>query len=266
MENSFDNQEDDRNDPLPRDPDEIEGYELFSALRGLAVLDEDAYLRTQALNVSMVDKWLMGLEKRVRNSRFAEDERDHESELFLGALSQMWLFAIYELLRTWRERAKDIQKWAANGGLPLKIASLEKERGYPHLAQEAFIGLLKLVSADSAILARIADDLARTHVLFGQLEFLRVALAKHQVSGKEKQLARAPGVGRVDMWTGSMSYELSKGRIILGELKRRDVADRLRSLAVDRTVPSPEDMKSFDEFMKLSPNFDPFGDSQHGDG
>lgn len=261
MGKSFDTDDEDRDEALPRDSDEIEAHELFSALRGLAALDDDPYLRTQALNVSMVDKWLMRLESEVRDTRFGEEKRNREGEIFLGALSQMWLFAIYELLRTWRERAKNIQKWASNGGLPLKLAALEKNRAYPHLAQEAFIGLLKRVIADSSIVTEIADDLARTHVLFGQLEFLRVAIAKHQVSGKEKQLAYAPGVGRVDTWTGSMSYELSKGPTILGELKRRDVADQLRSLAVSRAVPTTEELKGFDNFMSLSPNSNPFDNS-----
>jgi hypothetical protein len=261
MENTFESQDADRDDSMPRDCDEIEAFELNSALSGLVILGDDLYLRMQASNVSIVDKWLMSLEKKVRIARFVDDEKDYESELFLGALSQMWLFAIYELLRTWRERARDIQKWAANGGLGLKIAALEKDEGFPHLSREAFADLLKRAVADPAILHAIEDDLARTHILFilfRRLEFLRIALAKHQVSGNERQLAYAPGVGRVDIWTGSMSFELNKGRLSLGELKRRDVADQLRSIATGRTVPSKEEIESFDAFMKLSPTDDPF--------
>jgi hypothetical protein len=256
----FDDQDEDRDEPMPRDPDDIQAFELATALRGLVVLDDDPYLRMQAINISIVDKWLMTLETKVRIARFNE-EKDYETEVFLSAITQMWLFAVYELLRTWRERAKDIQKWAANGGISLKIATLEKDRGFRHLAQEAFTDLLKRVAADPTVLSSIADDLARTHVLFGHLEFLRVALAKHEISGKAKQLAYAPGVGRIDSLTGSIAYELSKGRIILAELKRRDVADGLRSITSDRTVPRTEDIEAFEAFMRISPNEDPFGDS-----
>jgi hypothetical protein len=259
MEDSIENHNGDQDDQVPRDPDDIEAFELDSSLRGLSILGDDPYLRMQAINVSIVDKWLMSLENRVRAARFGEEEPDREIELFLNALSQMWLFAVYELLRTWRERAKDIQKWAANGGLSLKITALHKDQDVPHVGREALADLLKGVVANPTILSIIADDLARTHMLFGQLEFLRVALAKHQVSGKEKELARAPGVCRVDLWTGSMSYELSKGRLVLGELKRRDVADQLRAIATNRKVPSKEEIEDFDAFMKLSPNADPFG-------
>ena len=162
---------------MPRDCDEIEAFELNSALSGLVILGDDLYLRMQASNVSIVDKWLMSLEKKVRIARFVEDEKDYESELFLGALSQMWLFAMYELLRTWRERAGEIQKWAANGGLGPKIAALEKDEGFPHLGRAALADLLKRAVADPAILPAIEDDLARTHILFRRLEFLRIALA-----------------------------------------------------------------------------------------
>ena len=31
--------------------------------------------------------------------------------MFVSALSQMWVFAAYELLRTWRQRAREIMKW-----------------------------------------------------------------------------------------------------------------------------------------------------------
>jgi hypothetical protein len=102
-------------------------------------------------------------------------------------------------------------------------------------------------------LSAIDDDLARTHFTFRRLEFLRIALAKHQVSGKEKQLAYAPGSARIDSWTGSLSYQLNKG-LVLGELKRRDVADELRSIAGDRTVPSKQEIEEFEAFMKLSPD------------
>jgi hypothetical protein len=48
--------------------------------------------------------------------------------MLLNALSQQWLFALYELLRIWRERAKDVVKWHVNGGLELKAEALESEK------------------------------------------------------------------------------------------------------------------------------------------
>lgn len=167
--------------------------------------------------------------------------------MFLNAQSQMRLFSVYELLRTWRERAKNVQKWAANG-----------DKGFHHLNRAAFAKVLRRIKSDTAILQTVKDDLARTHVLFGELEFLRVALAKHEMSSRPKLMAYAPGYARIDMWTGSMRYELSIGHMVLGEATRRSIADGLRALTTDRTILTPESLAEIDAYMKLSPDAHPF--------
>ncbi|MGL9623095.1 hypothetical protein QRQ56_34515 [Bradyrhizobium sp. U531] len=52
-------------------------------------------------------------------------------------------------------------------------------------------------------------DLRRTEMGFTTLEFIRVALAKHEVSkkGNKKPIAFAPGLARPNRWCGSMEYE-----------------------------------------------------------
>ncbi len=49
-----------------------------------------------------------------------------------------------------------------------------------------------------------------------------------------------------------MSYQLSNGAVILGEVTRRSFADGLRFIEIDKSVPSKSDMDIFDDFMKLS--------------
>jgi len=245
---------DDHDEPMPRDPKEIEAHELDHSLRGLTLLGDDPYLGMQATNVALVDSFLMPLESEARAYRNADEGIDMSHAILLNALSQQWLFAVYELLRTWRERAKDVLKWKANGGLELKAAALEK--GKPsnlNLGRYAFARALRRIIADSRIAKEIEDDLARTHVVFRQLEFLRVALAKHEVSGRPKVFARAPGYARIDMWTGSMSYELSNDFTILDQVTRRSFADGIRALATDRSVPTRENLSSYDEFMAMKP-------------
>lgn len=240
--------------PLPREPEEIETHELDQALRKLTLLGDDPYLGMQATNVALVDGFLMPFESEARAYRSADEGLDIGHAMLLNALSQQWLFAVYELLRTWRERAKDVLKWKANGGLELKAAALEMGKpGDLNLGREAFAGALRRIIADPTTTKEIEDDLARTHVLFRQLEFLRVALAKHQVSGRPKKFARAPGYARIDMWTGSMSYELSNDFMILGGVTRRSFGDGIRALASDRTVPTKDSLASFDAFMAMKP-------------
>ncbi|KAA2235859.1 hypothetical protein [Salinarimonas soli] len=240
--------------PMPREPEEIDVHELDQALRGLTLLGDDHYLGMQATNVALVDSFIMPMESEARAYRSADEGIDVGHAMLLNALSQQWLFAVYELLRTWRERVKDVLKWKVNGGLELKAATLEKSKPSElNLGRSAFARALRRIIADPAITNRIEDDLARTHVLFRQLEFLRVALAKHEISGRPKLFARAPGYARIDIWTGSMSYELSNDFAILDEVTRRSFGDGLRALGTDRTVPTKETLASYDAFMAMRP-------------
>jgi hypothetical protein len=243
----------DSDEPLRREPEEIATHEIDQALRGLKLLGGDPYLGMQATNVALVDGFLMQMESEARQYRDADEGIDFGHAMLLNALSQQWLFAVYELLRTWRERAKDVLKLKANGGLKLKATALE-DKGKPsdlNVGRDAFARVLRQIMADPAIAKEVEDDLARTHVLFRQLEFLRVALAKHEVSGRPKHFARAPGYARIDMWTGSMSYQLSNDFAILGEVTRRSFGDGIRALARDRTVPTKESLDSHDAFMAM---------------
>jgi hypothetical protein len=87
-------------------------------------------------------------------------------------------------------------------------------------------------------------------VIFANLEHLRVSLAKHQISGKAKSIAYAPGYGRIDMWCRSFDYELGNGGAIWGTLNRQEIADSLRSILDRSNVPTDEDIASFDNAMK----------------
>lgn len=242
--------------PMPREPKEIETYELDQALRALKLLGDDIYLGMQATNIAVVDRFLMEMESEARIYRSADEGIDIGHAMLLNALSQQWLFAVYELLRTWRERAKDVLKWHANGGLELKAASLEEKHkpGDINIGREGFARVLRQIIANLSTIKQIEDDLARTHVLFQQLEFLRVALAKHEVSGRPKLFARAPGYARIDMWTGSMSYELSNDFVIFGEVTRRSFGDAIRTLATDGTVPTKESLVEYDAFITMKPS------------
>ncbi|MCX5480865.1 hypothetical protein OSH08_17830 [Kaistia geumhonensis] len=241
---------------MRRGAEEIGARELDKALRGLTLFGDDIYLGMQATNVALVDVFLMQMETEAREYRSDDEGINLEHAVLLNALSQQWLFAVYELLRTWRERAKSVLKWHSNGGLKLKAEALEKRRnpGDLNLGRDRFAQTIRKIIDHPKITKEIADDLARTHVLFRQLEFLRVALAKHEVSGQPKLFARAPGYARIDMWTGSMSYELSNDFVILGQVTRRSFADGIRALSTDRTVPSKEDIAAYEAFMALKPD------------
>lgn len=233
-----------------RETSEIDINELDAALRALTLLGDDTYMGMQGMNIAVVDWFIMPLEDQARAYREADEGIDLPAAMFLGAQTQMWLFAVYELLRTWRERAKDMIKWSKTGGFPQKIAALERHQDYEDFASRAFARILRLAHDNPTVIQALRDDLARTHGLFRELEFLRIALAKHQVPGS-KRMARAPGYARIDRWTGSLSYELSNGPIILGEVTRRHFAEGMRSWLTDRSVPTPEDLAGIDAFYSF---------------
>jgi hypothetical protein len=232
-----------------RDPKEIDMWELPHSLCRLALFSGDMFLRMQANNLGLVDRWLIDLEKNVQQSLLAE-ERIGPDAMFLSAITQMWIFAVYEVLRTWHQRSKDVLKLVANSGLHLKINSLEEELGYQHHGREARAKQMREVQSSPELVVKIEKDLRRTHILYGQLDFLRVALAKHEVKGRPNVIAFAPGYARIDELTGSLVYELSNGPAILGYLSRREISDGIRAIDHDGEPQSAETLASFDRAMK----------------
>lgn len=85
---------------------------------------------------------------------------------------------------------------------------------------------------------------------FTTLEFIRVALAKHEVSkkGNKKPIAFAPGLARPNRWCGSMEYELSSGGAIISYVTRRDIAETIRFIP-KAEHPSVDDLAGFRAYM-----------------
>lgn len=235
-------------DPGYRNPSEIDGMDLYHALQSLTLF-RDTYLGMQAFNLAIVDNFLMSLELRVLQRLVREQRTPIDDAMFLNAQSQMWIFAAYEVMRTWRQRASEIIKWHSTGGLQQKLRALETKREYRHPGLEARAGMLRQVLEHPTLIADLQDDLRRVHIPFRRMEYLRVSLAKHEVSGKAKMPAIAPGYGRINMRCGALDYELNNGRYIIDYLNRRDLADSLRAIP-DLPVPDDEHIASFEAFMK----------------
>ena len=227
--------------------EEVDWNALRSALWSLSMFD-DLYMRMQATNLGIVDNFLTGLEYQVLEEQF-QDRPDKSGQYFLNAQSQMWLFSTYELLRTWRGRVKDALKWQSNGVLQQQIEKLREGSGFRHMGRETRARQLQWVRDDPNSTRLLDEDLRLSHMLFAQLDYLRIALAKHEVKGKNKSVAHAPGIGRPDPENGSLRYELEAGRVILGTLSRRNVADGIRSWLDRSSMPSKADINAFDDYM-----------------
>jgi hypothetical protein len=249
------------NDDIQDSSHDLDGYAevesihsgaLANSLRRLHLLGGDMYLRMQATNVGMVDVFLMRIETQLRTTLADDDGPDVELGFLLSAMSQMWIFAVYELLRTWRERATTTLKLLRENKLAQRIEALDAEYGVEHVNGKMLADQLRKVLENPACALEIEEHLRRAYIPFARLDALRVTLAKHEVKGERGSIAYAPGYGRFNQWCGAVEYMIGRGNVINDQINRRDIADDLRALW-DHEPPTDEDITSFKEFMKGPP-------------
>jgi len=87
------------------------GDNLAWALQSLPLF-EDVFLGMQAFNLGMVHEFLLEIEGDLLRE-LLELERTPPNTTFVSAISQLWIFGLYELLRTWRQRADEIENFAS---------------------------------------------------------------------------------------------------------------------------------------------------------
>jgi len=221
---------------------------LPAALRSLTLLGDDPFLSMQATNLGLVDAFLNHLESQLMRARMMEEGTPLDTA-FVAAQSQMWIFAAYELLRTWKQRAKDTIKLIKSGRVEARLAQLERPLGYRHTAREIRAHQLRTIAALPNALDTLDADLRRIHVTFGLMEALRMALAKHEVPKVRDSVAFAPGYGRINMWNGSIDFEISVDAGILGTTSHRELADGFRVM-FDTPPQTWEELAEFDEYLK----------------
>ena len=221
---------------------------LQEALRELPLLDQ-VFLGMQAMNVDLVDGYLEDWETQLLAEYIERERTPTESALFVSALSQMWIFATYELLRTWRSRASEILRWARTVGslegderaevIASKRADVERRASEVLDADIHWLDFER-ASEDAAFVDALRSALSRTAVAFHAVEAVRVWLAKHEVPRRDGLFAGAPGYGRIDMETGSIYWQVELGRDEVTLISRRGLADMLRALARpnDRILPA----------------------------
>ncbi|MXZ61090.1 MAG: hypothetical protein F4Z12_09550 [Acidobacteria bacterium] len=222
---------------------------LRAALCDLTLLGDDPFLSMQALNLAMVDAWLTPLEEDLLRMLIREDRTPAPEALFVSALSQMWIFAAYELLRAWRQRALDMRKLQRNGGLRAKLAALRKDCGFVHAGRRIRASQIERILDEPGIIDVIDDDLKRTHMPFARLAAIRVSLAKHEVPRKKNSIALNPGYGRINRECGALDNEIEVGGSSLGTINRREIAEGMRALP-DAQIPSDDELEAFDALLR----------------
>lgn len=199
----------------------------FADLRWNLPFFEDLFLSMQGQNVMLVDFYLRDLERGLMRRYIEIEKTPFPETLIVSALSQMWVFALYELLRTWRQRVRDLKQEARKPPQPPT-----QETPLSEVALMFRNDQLERVRNDAAFVTEIDEAYARIEPLFRRIEALRMNLAKHEVPKMKGVPAMAPGYGRIDLMSGSIQWQVDLGENVVDLISRRDIADYLRAAVI----------------------------------
>lgn len=200
----------------------------FAELLWKLPLFDDLFLSMQGQNVMLVDLYLRDLERDLLRELIEIERTPFPATLIVSALSQMWIFAVYELLRTWRQRVKDLKCDAQKPAV--------QQSGHSRLAGMYYQGQLTHLRKKPAYAKKLDRAMNLMEPLFRRIEALRMNLAKHEVPKLHGVPAMAPGYGRIDGMTGSISWQVDLGNNLVDLVSRRSLADQLKTLVVDKSV------------------------------
>lgn len=193
------------------------------------VFFDDVFLNMQGMNIGLADSVVTQYEYQLLEEYFEREKTPIETVLTVGALSQMWVFALYELLRQWRDRKYQFKKWFDNGGIDDKVQQFSKGDDL-NLAQNIRSHQLKQYRNSHKIRQELDKQWEVFKPIYSTIELYRMNLAKHCAPGKDNLLPSTPGYGRINMLCGAMDYELINKDGSYYVLNRRDIADGLRKV------------------------------------
>jgi hypothetical protein len=169
-------------------------------------LFDDVYFSMQGQNVMLINVYLLDVETDVLNEYYRLERTPVQSMTFLSAISQMWIFSVYELLRTFRQAVRDIMQEAARP----RPAAADHAGGLCELATASMRNNIERARTDAAFVEEPERAKNQVDPIFRRVEALRMNLAKHEVKGR-KQLAVGPGYARLDESTGSLIWMVDLG-------------------------------------------------------
>lgn len=204
-------------------------------------MTDDMYLWMQAQNIARVE---MSVLRRWESEVLDEQEADpggYQGPKYreLMALSQMWVFGLYEFLRTWRQRADLLMRYEENYN---KLTTQPKRDAYVKEIVDKAKDKARLATqfpahypehvakiVDPAFMKSVRAYKDKTEDLFRELSAVRMPAAKHEVPGGKKLIADGPGMGLPNRLTGSICWP-----VLLGDkqttIMRRDLADKFLGL------------------------------------
>lgn len=232
-----DEDRDDGPDGIDEDPAE----DLLRCLESLPLFDS-VFLLMQARSVAIVDAHLRGLEDEMIGAYFRSDHAPMMELATVSAVSTLWIFGLYELLRTWRQQVNrlleydaclarfrgtpkfDKKRAAAYARLGPKAAAAPSEEFVEQVYGEPFRRIEE--EPDFAVELRTAKEAVQP--VMERIAELRVTLAKHEVPGRQGFRAYAPGYARIDTVSGSLRWFWDRADGYQDMVSRRQLPDDLR--------------------------------------
>ena len=209
-------------------------FNILAWSKGIPLCD-DVWLGMQARNIAIVDFAIIrDMEDSALAAYLERGRTPMDILLPLSALSQMWVFSLYEFLRTWRQRARELISIAnghisrpeaeRNSYLAAAVKKAEEKEKYIRLAPR-FHSEHVAQLADPQFAQELKDYYGASEGLFFESDALRVTLAKHEVPKASPFIAEAPGYGRMSYSNGSMYWfvTLKDGSQI--SVERRDLSN-----------------------------------------
>lgn len=218
---------------------------LTEVIKSLPVLEDDFYLSMQVMNLGIADEYIAALEKDLFGEYLQTDKTPIPEALLVSALSQMWIFAVYELFRTWRQRCREVLKFAQrlsrldvharNAELARKKKELEATSPHSLDRPGPLWRSLERLAIDNDFVDQIQKAYDSSERLFRKIEALRMHLAKHEMPKAPGSFAMAPGYARLDRLTGSLCWQILLQGNEVDIVSRREIADLCRQMAEDRS-------------------------------
>jgi hypothetical protein len=216
----------------------VEKFSLYQWVSTVPLCD-DLFLSMQAQNIALVDLMVIrGMEAQLLQAYYENDRVPIDLAMLLGGIGQMWIYYLYEFMRTWRQRAQEIITASEEHGLQetadkkaearlKQRAALEKRRKHIRMTPNFQGEHLERID-DPEFIAGIRAYRDNTEIMFRRLEGVRITLAKHEIpkTGKYQMIAEHPGYTRYDtVFTGSAYWQFTLKDDTVDVVQRRDLAN-----------------------------------------
>lgn len=208
-------------------------FSVIAWCRSIPLCD-DVWLGMQAQHIAAVDIAIIRpLELHTARTLFNE-EGIADLMMGLNGVSQMWLFALYEFLRTWRQRAKQVLQHADQYSrtklakqayfLEKVIADAKGKEKHIYSGPSFYSEHISRI-ADRSFVDEVKGYYEKTDGFFSTIEQLRMNLAKHEVPRTKGMVSEMPGYSRIDQMSGTLYWHYIGERGGLEKLDRREAAN-----------------------------------------